>query len=56
MSVKVIVKITKNKEGADFYIDIKNWFPQKVEHDAAVWLCKAINGTLVAIRDKTFKQ
>jgi hypothetical protein len=55
MSVKIIVKITKNKDGTDFYIDRKNWFPEKVEHDAAAWLSEAIHNTLVAMKEKVSK-
>jgi hypothetical protein len=55
MSVKIIVKIRENKDGTDFHIDRKNWFPAKVEHDAAVWLAEAIRNTLVAMREKAIK-
>jgi hypothetical protein len=54
MSVKVVVKI-KGKDGIDIYIDRKNWFPTKPEHDAAVWLCKAITNTLVTLKEKAAK-
>jgi len=56
MSVKVVVKITEKKDGSKFHIDKKNWFPTKIEHDAAVWLCTSIRDTLLALKEKEARQ
>lgn len=56
MSVKVVVKITETKDGSKFHIDRKNWFPTKIEHDAAVWLCTSIRDTLLALKEKEARQ
>ena len=56
MSALVLVEITGGSDGLTFHIDKKELRQTKEENNAAIFLCKAIQNTLSAIRDKEYKQ
>lgn len=56
MSALVLVEITGGSDGLTFHIDKKELRQTKEENNAAIFLCKAIQNTLAAIRDKEYKQ